>query len=367
MRSKAFSRSRQYSRAHVLDDVSGEFAGLDFGGAWHQAFEVVGDFLLLDGPFQALFDEICGFVPAQMAEHHDPRQNHRARIDHIFIRVFRRGAVGGFEDGVAVADVRPRRDAESSHLRGAGVGDVVAIQIGACQHRVFIGPGYDLLKDRVGNAVIDHDFLLPRAVAMPGINAVKHFLHLFFDSLAKAGRGELHAGLNRVRILGYRPTRILVFVVDNPALAFGHDSVAKFLGGHLVSPLAERAFGKLLNVAFVDQSDGFAARLQSVLDRHAYQALRSGHRDRLDPNAGIEADLFLAAFQHVFIEELDQLGALRSSLLPLNPGIDVFGIFAKDDDVHALGMFHRRGHAFVILHGTHAAVEIENLPQGNVE
>ena len=126
-------------------------------------------------------------------------------------------------------------------------------------------------------------------------------------------------------------------------------------------------FGKFLDVAFVHQRDRLAARLERVLDRHAHQALGSGHGDRLDADAGIEADLLLAAFQHVFVEELDQAGAIGSSLLPLDAGVNVFGVFAEDDDVHALGMLHRRGHALVILDGADAAIEVENLAQGDVE
>ena len=37
--------------------------------------------------------------------------------------------------------------------------------------------------------------------------------------------------------------------------------------------------------------------------------------------------------------------SLGRSLLPLDAGVDVFGVLAEDDDVHALGMLHRRRHA----------------------
>ena len=110
----------------------GELAGFDFGGAGHQALEVVGDFLLLDGALHALFDQVGGFVPAEVAEHHDAGEDHRAGIDDVFVGVLRRGAVRGFEDGVAVADVRarerfparppaPRRRRRCSRRSGWGV------------------------------------------------------------------------------------------------------------------------------------------------------------------------------------------------------------------------------------------------------
>ena len=37
--------------------------------------------------------------------------------------------MGGFEDGVAVADVGAGGDTESADLGGAGVGDVVAVEV----------------------------------------------------------------------------------------------------------------------------------------------------------------------------------------------------------------------------------------------
>ena len=115
------------------------------------------------------------------------------------------------------------------------------------------------------------------------------------------------------------------------------------------------------------ERDALEAVLHRVLDGHAHQALGSGHGNRLDANAGVEANLLLAALQHVFVEELDQAGAVGSSLLPLDAGVNVFGVLAEDDDIHALGMLHRRRHTLVVLHGTDAAVEIEDLAQSDVQ
>src|SRR5579864_7083965 len=39
----------QHFRSHVLDDVAAELAGLYFGCPFHQALEIIGDFLLFDG------------------------------------------------------------------------------------------------------------------------------------------------------------------------------------------------------------------------------------------------------------------------------------------------------------------------------
>src|ERR1017187_1684074 len=364
---QCLSRAGQHAGAHIFDHGAGEFAGLHFGGAGHQALEVVGHFLLLDGALHALLDQVGGFVPAEMAEHHDAGQDDGAGIDNVLVGVLGRGAEGGLEDGVAIADVGAGGDSEAAHLGRAGVGDVVAVQIRAGQHGILFRPSHHLLEDGVGDAVVDHDFFLPLAVAMRRINRVEHLLHFFFDCLAEGGRSKLHPRFDRFGILRDRQARIVVFVTDNPALAFGDDLVAEFFGGDFVSPLAECTLSKLLDVALVHQRDAFEAVRDRVLDGHADQALGSGDGNRLDADAGIEADLLLAAFQHVFVEELDQAGAVGSSLLPLDTGVDVFGVLAEDDDVHALGVLHRRRHALVILHGANAAVKVENLPQGDVE
>ena len=115
------------------------------------------------------------------------------------------------------------------------------------------------------------------------------------------------------------------------------------------------------------QGYGLAAGFQRVLYGHTHQPLGAGHGNRLDAHAGIQTNLLLAALEHVLVEEFDQLGALRSSLLPFDAGVNVFGILAEDDHVHALGMLHRRGHALVILHRAHATIEVQNLPQCNIQ
>ena len=62
----------QHSRSHIFNHGGGKFAGLYFCGAGHQALEVIRHLLLVDRPLHALFDQIGRFVPAQVAEHHDP-------------------------------------------------------------------------------------------------------------------------------------------------------------------------------------------------------------------------------------------------------------------------------------------------------
>jgi hypothetical protein len=117
----------------------------------------------------------------------------------------------------------------------------------------------------------------------------------------------------------------------------------------------------------VDESHRFVLVVESMPDGHPHQTLATGHGHGFDADPGIETDLLLAAFQHVFVEEFNQPGGIRRAFFPFDAGVNIFCVFAEDDDVHALGMLHGRRHTGVVLHGTHAAVEIEDLAQGDVE
>jgi hypothetical protein len=56
-----------------------------------------------------------------------------------------------------VADVRARREAEPADLRGAGVGQVVAVQVRRRDDLVLVGAQEDLLEHGVGDAVVHED------------------------------------------------------------------------------------------------------------------------------------------------------------------------------------------------------------------
>jgi hypothetical protein len=74
--------------------------------------------------------------------------------------------VGGFKHREAIADVGAGGDAEAADLGRGGVGDVVAVEVGGGENAVVGGANDDLLEDGVGDAVVDEDFRLPRAVAV---------------------------------------------------------------------------------------------------------------------------------------------------------------------------------------------------------
>src|SRR5512146_2640034 len=60
---------------HILDDVVAKLAGLDLGRPFHQALEVIGNLLLLNGCLHGVLDQACRLAPAQEIEHHHARKN----------------------------------------------------------------------------------------------------------------------------------------------------------------------------------------------------------------------------------------------------------------------------------------------------
>ena len=154
----------------------------------------------------AVGDEPAGLVPAQVLEHHHARQDDRRRVDDIFTRILRRGAVGRLEKRDVVADVGPRRHAEPADLRRTGIRQIVAVQVGRRKHAVVGRPGQDLLEDAVGDPVVDDDLALLR----------RPFVHL----------------------------------------VLGDDLIAELRLGDLVPPVTEGAFRELHDVALVHQRHG---------------------------------------------------------------------------------------------------------------
>ena len=58
---------------------------------------------------------------------------------------------------------------------------------------------------------------------------------------------------------------------------------------------------------------------------------------------------------------------LRRALGPLDAGVHVLGVLAEDDDVHLLGLRHRRRRALEVAHRPDAGVEVEHLAQRDVQ
>ena len=145
--------------SHVLNDVFAKLGALDFRRAFHLAGEIVGDALAGDRAVQAFDDQIRRFDPAHVAEHHFAGEHHGAGIDDVLVRILRRGAVRGFENGVAgdVIDVAAGRDADAADLRGERVAQIIAVQIQRRDHVEIVRTREHLLERDVGDGVLDHD------------------------------------------------------------------------------------------------------------------------------------------------------------------------------------------------------------------
>ena len=64
----------------------------------------------------------------------------------------------------------------------------------------------------------------------------EHTFDFLFHRLTKRRRSKLHARLNQLSILRNGKIRILIFVIDNPALALRDYLVAKLFRGELRIP-----------------------------------------------------------------------------------------------------------------------------------
>ena len=82
----------------------------------------------------------------------------------------------------------------------------------------------------------------------------------------------------------------------------------------------------------------------------------------------LRAEADLAELLGEFLgEEVEHLLRLGRAAGVLDAGVDVLGVLAEDDHVGQLGLLHGRGDAGEVLHRAQADVEVENLPQGDVE
>ena len=205
-------------------------------------------------------------------------------------------------DARRIVDVRAGSDADSADGRGERVGNVVAVQVERRDHVVFGGARQDLLQERVADAVLDDD----RAAGL--------------------GIPELAPGA----------------LVDERRTVFALSE--------LVAPVAERAFGELLDVALVNERHRLAVVVDRVLDRRADEALGAFERDGLDADRGSlgEADFL---YPHLAEEERLYLLDFGRPVHPFDTGVDVFGIFAEDHHVGKLGALNGGGNALEVSDG----------------
>ena len=91
---------------------------------------------------------------AEVPEHHDGRQHHGRRVDHILARVLGRRTVYCLENGDLVPEVRGRREAKSADQRGGEVADDVPVHVRGHDDLELLG-----LLDELVSTVVDDDVL----------------------------------------------------------------------------------------------------------------------------------------------------------------------------------------------------------------
>ena len=207
---------------------------------------------------------------------------------------------------------------------------------------------------------------------MGGADGVEHALHLGINGFFLLGGEAVVARFDHAGIGLDAQAGIAVDVVEDPALSLGHAIASELRGGQLVAPVAEGTFGELHDVALVHQGHValVALEAQGVLDRLADVALAAVLTHGLDAYAGARWDLALAqlavGWDHHLIEVLDQIEAHRIARFPLDPHVDVFGVFAIDDHIEVLRALVGAGGALVVAAGAYAAIQIKDLAQGHV-
>ena len=117
---------------------------------------------------------------------------------------------------------------------------------------------------------------------------------------------------------------------------------------------------ELHDVRLVDGRDLAAAVAACVVERELDDPAGAAHRDRLDRDAGVIVRE-LAALR---LDPVDQLLRVRRALLVLDPGVEVLGVLADDDQVDVL---EARPDAGIGLARADLRVEVEALAQGDVD
>jgi len=218
-----------------------------------------------------------------------------------------------------VVQVAAGRDAYAAHLRRERVTQVIAVEVERGNDIKVLRASQHLLKGNISDGILDDEALgrpAPRAAV------------------------QLHR--------------------------------AELTPGQLIGPVTECAFRVFHNVALVDNREALALMPHGVFERGAHQALGARPAHGLDPNAHgchrlVAKSNFLKCRGHFPLEELQQSQRFGAARLVINAGIDVFRVFAEDDHVHLLRVFHRRGDSREILHRAQAHIQVEHLAQRDVE
>ena len=171
-----------------------------------------------------------------------------------------------------IVDIRTRSDANTAHLRGKRIGKVVTVQVHGGDHIIVARADDGELQRDICNGVFDEQHLLPLAIAV-GIPQLEGFFHFGFDLTLLCGAHHVEAGVDHLGVVFHAQAGLGFLVAKDPGLAFCHNAVTEFALGEGVTPILERAFGELHDVALVDEVHALAIVIQRPLDRGAHEAV----------------------------------------------------------------------------------------------
>ena len=345
------------ANSHVRDQVVSEFGALDLGCAIHLAGEIVGDALAGNRAIESFQNEIGGFNPAEVSQHHLAGENDGAGVDLILAGILGRGAVRGLEDGVAgdVINIAAGRDADAADLRSQRVTQIIAIEIERGDDIKIRRTREHLLEGDVGDGVLDEE---RAGLECSGLLVIRSGFALF--------------------LLGLLPLGPSINLVTEDAF------------GRAITPVAKSALGVFHDIALVDNRHVAAFVGQRIFHGGFHQANGTDVGDSLDSEADLHGDVravvvgrgelhvagdgvlgaetdFGKVLREFLREEIQNLLRLGRAADKFDAGINVLRVLAEDDHVHLLRMFHGAGYAREPLHWAQADVQIEHLAQRDIE
>ncbi len=122
---------------------------------------------------------------------------------------------------------------------------------------------------------------------MAGTNAAQHAIDFSIDGSLFFRCEVVVARLNQPCVIGCGKVWIAIFVIENPAFAFGDAISSEFRCGELIAPVTKCTLGEFHDVALVHQGHMalFPLEAQRVLNCTPHMALRSFFAHRLDADA----------------------------------------------------------------------------------
>eukprot|EP00906_Rhabdomonas_costata_P035755 RCo050229 len=350
---------------HVLNHGVAELGRFELLGALHLMGKVKRHLFARDGAVQREQDDIGCAAPAHVPQHHLSAENHRARIDDVQVGEARGSAVGGLKHGMAgeVIDVPPRGNPDASHLGSKGVAEIVPVQVSGRNNVKVLRLHKHVLEHNIRNDVLDQQLLAPLPQPVGGVKSAQGALDLVQDCLLLGRSHHRKPGLHHAGVL-LNVVHASVLVADNPALALGDDTIAELPLGQIVGPVLKAPLSELLDVALVHQGDTAAVVLQGVQDRRAYQPLRAGDTDRLNPKRAIRRKGHVPRGRNLQLlrQELPQPSRLLTLGRDFDARVDILDVLPKDHHVHLARVLHRAGHTLEPAHWAKAGVQVELSP-----